>query len=77
MGHPLETLRREAGQIRRLCDGLKGELERLGGSPSRRRWRLEKPLVSRLAERLSGLGWSASFAQTGNYFIYGEVRPAM
>ena len=28
--------------------GLKGELERLGGSPTRRRWRLEKPLVSRL-----------------------------
>jgi len=55
VGHPLETLRREAGQIRRLCDGLKGELERLGGSPSRRRWRLEKPLVSRLAERLSGV----------------------
>jgi SAM-dependent methyltransferase len=29
-----------------------------------------------LAERLSGLSWSASIAQTANYFIYGEVRPA-
>ena len=51
-GHPLEMLRREAGQIHQLCDRLKGELERLGGSPTRRRWRLEKPLVSRLADRL-------------------------
>jgi uncharacterized protein len=54
-GHPLETLRREAGQIRRLCDRLKGELERLGGSPTRRRWRLERPLVARVADRLSGV----------------------
>ena len=54
-GHPLETLRREAGQVRRLSAGLKGELERLGGSPPRRRWRRQKPLVSRLADRLSAV----------------------
>jgi hypothetical protein len=52
-GHPLETLRREAGQVRQLSAGLKRELERLGGSATRRRWRLEKPLVARLVERLS------------------------
>jgi len=54
-GHPLETLRREAGQIRLLTDGLRVELERLGGSPTRLRWRREKPLVSRLVERLAGV----------------------
>ena len=54
-GHPLETLRREAGQLRRLSAGLKGELERLGGSPSRRRWRQERPMVARLAGRLSAV----------------------
>ena len=54
-GHPLETLRREAGQIRKLGAGLKRELERLGGSPTRRRWRQEKPLVSRLVDRLSAV----------------------
>jgi hypothetical protein len=54
-GHPLETLRREAGQIRRLASALKAELERLGGSPTRRRWRQEKPLVARLVGRLSGV----------------------
>ena len=54
-GHPLETLRREAGQIRRLASALRGELERLGGSPTRRRWRREKPLVARLVERLSAV----------------------
>jgi DUF438 domain-containing protein len=54
-GHPLETLRREADQIRRLASALKGELERLGGSPTRRRWQQEKPLVARLAERLSAV----------------------
>ncbi len=54
-GHPLETLRREAGQVRRLSAGLKGELERLGGSPPRRRWHRQKPLVARLAERLSAV----------------------
>ena len=51
-GHPLETLRREAAQVRQLSAGLKRELERLGGSATRRRWRLEKPLVSRLVDRL-------------------------
>jgi DUF438 domain-containing protein len=47
-----EVLRREADQVRQLCAGLKRELERLGGSATRRRWRLEKPLVSRLVARL-------------------------
>ncbi len=51
-GHPLETLRREAGQVRQLSAGLKRALERLGGSATRRRWSLEKPLVSRLVDRL-------------------------
>ena len=54
-GHPLETLRREAEQIRRLAASLRSELERLGGSPTRRRWQREKPLVSRLVERLSAV----------------------
>jgi DUF438 domain-containing protein len=54
-GHPLETLRREAGQVRRLSARLKEELERLGGSPTRRRWIREKPLVSRLVDRLSAV----------------------
>jgi DUF438 domain-containing protein len=54
-GHPLETLRREAGRIRQLTAGLRTELERLGGSPTRRRWRRDKPLVSRLVDRLSGV----------------------
>ena len=54
-GHPLETLRREASQIRRLAAALRGELERLGGSPTRRRWQREKPLVARLVERLSAV----------------------
>ena len=54
-GHPLETLRREAEQIRRLASSLRSELERLGGSPTRRRWQREKPLVARLVERLSAV----------------------
>ena len=54
-GHPLETLRREAGQVRRLASALRDELERLGGSPTRRRWQREKPLVARLVERLSAV----------------------
>ena len=54
-GHPLDTLRREAGHVRQLSAGLKAELDRLGGSPTRRRWQREKPLVSRLVERLSAV----------------------
>jgi hypothetical protein len=54
-GHPLETLRREAEQIRRLASSLRSELERLGGAPTRRRWQREKPLVARLVERLSAV----------------------
>ena len=54
-GHPLEMLRREAELLRQLCVGLEAELDRLGGSPSRRRWQQEKPLVARLVERLSGI----------------------
>jgi DUF438 domain-containing protein len=52
-GHPLELLRREAESLRQLRVGLEAELDRLGGSPTRRRWQQEKPLVARLAERLS------------------------
>ena len=54
-GHPLASLAREGAQIKTLCRGLRTELERLGGSPSRRRWRTGRPLVVRLAERLSGV----------------------
>jgi uncharacterized protein len=54
-GHPLDTLRREAGHVRQLCAGLKAELDLLGGSPPRRRWQREKPLVDRLVERLSAV----------------------
>ncbi len=54
-GHPLNSLRREGMQVRALRAGLRAELERLGGSPSRRRWRAGRPLVARLVERLSGV----------------------
>jgi DUF438 domain-containing protein len=54
-GHPLELLRREAELLRQLCHGLGEELERLGGSPARRRWQRERPLVARLVERLSSV----------------------
>ncbi len=54
-GHPLDTLRREAGHVAELCSGLKAELDRLGGSPTRRRWQREKPLVSRFVGRLSAV----------------------
>jgi DUF438 domain-containing protein len=54
-GHPLELLRREAELLRQLCVGLDAELDRLGGSPTRRRWRQERPLVARLVDRLSGI----------------------
>lgn len=54
-GHPLETLRREARHILLLTAGLSAELDRLGGSPPRRRWQRAKPLVSRLADRLSAV----------------------
>jgi DUF438 domain-containing protein len=54
-GHPLESLRREAGLLRRLRSGLADELDRLGGSPTRRRWQQEKPLVIRIVDRLSGI----------------------
>ena len=54
-GHPVETLRREARQILRLTSGLRAELDRLGGSPPRQRWRRARPLVSRLVDRLSAV----------------------
>ena len=54
-GHPLDTLRREADHVRQLSAGLKAELDRLGGSPPRRRWQREKPLVARLVDRLSAV----------------------
>lgn len=52
-GHPLQLLRREAVLLRRLCAALEAELDRLGGSPTRRRWQRQKPLVARLVDRLS------------------------
>jgi DUF438 domain-containing protein len=54
-GHPLHSLRREAAQVEMLCADLREALERLGGSPSRRRWRAARPLVARLVEGLSGV----------------------
>ena len=54
-GHPLELLRREAELLRQLRIGLEAELDRLGGSPARRRWQQEKPMVARLVDRLSGI----------------------
>ena len=54
-GHPLDTLHREADLIRRLCADLEAALDRLGGSPPRRRWRRERPLVARLVDRLGGV----------------------
>jgi DUF438 domain-containing protein len=54
-GHPLYLLRREAASLRELCAGLAAALDRLGGSPTRRRWQQHKPLVARLAGRLSGM----------------------
>jgi DUF438 domain-containing protein len=52
-GHPLDNLHREALQLRRVREGLGAELERLGGSPLRQRWREARPQVGRLVERLS------------------------
>jgi hypothetical protein len=54
-GHPLDTLRREARLIRGLCASLRVELDRLGGSPSRRRWQREGPRLSGLVQRLSSV----------------------
>ena len=54
-GHPLDSLRREAVQVRVLCEGLRAELESLGGAPSRSRWRAGRPLLARLVEGLSGV----------------------
>jgi hypothetical protein len=54
-GHPLETLVREGRQVRRLVDELRGVLSRLGGAPSRRRWRAARPQVVRLVPTLSGI----------------------
>lgn len=54
-GHPLHSLRREGVQVEMLCADLRVALERLGGSPSRRRWSASRPLVARLVDRLSGV----------------------
>lgn len=54
-GHPLEALRREGLQVRRLSVDLREALQRLGGSPSRTRWRAARPLVARLVGGLSGV----------------------
>lgn len=54
-GHPVETLRREARHILLLTAGLRAEMDRLGGSSPRLRWQRAKPLVSRLADRLTAV----------------------
>ena len=52
-GHPLDGQRRAGRQLRSLTGDLAGELAKIGGSPSRRRWRSAKPMVQRLIERIS------------------------
>ena len=54
-GHPLELLRREAELLQQLRIGLDAGLDRLGGSPARRRWQQEKPMMARLVDRLSSI----------------------
>lgn len=54
-GHPLDTIRREAAQIIRLCEALRAASGRLGGSPSRRGWQRERAKVARLVDRLVGV----------------------
>ena len=54
-GHPLRSLRSETMQVRALSGDLRAALERLGGSPTRRRWRSARPLVARLVDRLTGV----------------------
>lgn len=54
-GHPIESLGREGAQVEVLAAALSDELERLGGSPSRGRWRAARPLVARLVDRLAGV----------------------
>ncbi len=54
-GHPLRSLRSETMQVRALSGDLRAALERLGGSPTRRRWRSARPLVLRLVERLTAI----------------------
>jgi DUF438 domain-containing protein len=54
-GQPLHSLRREGAQVETLRADLSEVLNRLGGSPSGRRWRAARPLVARLVDRLSGV----------------------
>ncbi len=52
-GHPLDGQGRAARQLRLLTGDLAAELAKMGGSPSRRRWRSAKPMLQRLIERIS------------------------
>ena len=54
-GHPLDTQWRSGRQLRLLAADLRTEVRRMGGSPSRRRWALAKPMVQRLVERMAAL----------------------
>ena len=54
-GHPVESLAREGAQLGVLDAALGAELERLGGSPTRSRWRAARPLVTRLVGGFDGL----------------------
>jgi hypothetical protein len=54
-GHPLDTQLRGGRRLRALVDELAAALSRMGGSPSRRRWRSAKPMVQRLIERIADL----------------------
>jgi hypothetical protein len=54
-GHPIQSLGREGAQVDVLAAALGDELERLGGSPSRGRWRAARPLMVRLVDRLAGV----------------------
>lgn len=54
-GHPLASLRLEGACMRELCAALAAELERLGGSPTRRRWGTQRAVVSRIVDALGGV----------------------
>jgi len=54
-GHPAASLAREGAQLDVLDAALCAALERLGGSPSRGRWRAARPHVSRLVDGLGAL----------------------
>lgn len=53
--HPIASLRRESARAAELAAALRDELERLGGSLSRARWRAARQPVTRLVDGLCGV----------------------